>query len=112
MLQTIEEGIVRNFANADFVRAYASDLRSTTEIFDAATVALTSDDSKENDSFLPLIENAGGGVAHAENRLASKDLTATWPLERADILATIRRAKAISSNVADQLDPRSTRDPR
>ena len=111
LLRGIEDGIVRNFANADLVRGYAADLKSTAEIFGSATDAITGDTSKENDSFLPLITNAGGGVLHAESRLSSKELTATWPLERGDILAAIRRARAISQNVADQLDPRSVRQP-
>jgi len=112
LLKDIEAGVVQNFTNLEMVRSFASDLRSTVEIFESATDAITGDDSKENDSFLPHINNAGGGVSHAENRLSSKDLTTTWPLERGDILAAIRRAKAISQNVADQLDPRSVRDPR
>ena len=110
LLQDIESGIVRNFKNADQVRSYAADLRSTSEILDAATAAIVGDASKENDAFLPLIDNAGGGVAHAEGRLSAKDFVATWPLERGDILAAIRRARAISENVADQLDPRSSRE--
>ena len=112
LLAMIEAGIVRNMKDVDLVRGYAVDLRSTMEIYDAATTALSGDASKENDSFLPLISAAGGGVLHAETRLASKELTATWPIERGDILASIRRAKSISLNVADQLDPRTNRDPR
>ncbi len=112
LLATIEAGIVRNIQDVSLVRAYAIDLRSTLEIYDAATAAITDDASKENDSFLPLINAAGGGVTHAETRLSSKELQSTWPIERGDILAAIRRAKSISLNVADQLDPRSTRDPR
>ncbi|MCW2922455.1 MAG: hypothetical protein JWL76_2329 [Thermoleophilia bacterium] len=112
LLGTIEAGIVRNISDVGLVRAYAVDLRSTMEIYDAATTALSTDASKENDSFLPLISTAGGGVTHAESRLSSKELASTWPIERGDILAAIRRAKSISLNVADQLDPRSNRDPR
>lgn len=112
LLTSIEAGIVRNMGDVGLVRAYAIDLRSTLEIYDAATNALSTDASKENDSFLPLISTAGGGVTHAESRLSSKELTSTWPIERGDILAAIRRAKSISLNVADQLDPRSNRDPR
>jgi hypothetical protein len=112
LLQNIEDGVVRNFRDVELVRAYASDLRSTSEIFETATAAISGDASKENDSFLPLISNAGGGVERAEARLTSKELSSTWPLERSDILAAIRRAKAISQNVADQLDPRSVREPR
>jgi hypothetical protein len=112
LLGSIEAGIVRNISDVGLVRAYAVDLRSTMEIYDAATTALTTDASKENDSFLPLITTAGGGVTHAEARLTSKELASTWPIERGDILAAIRRAKSISLNVADQLDPRSSRDPR
>ena len=112
MLKSIEDGIVRNFQNADLVRSYAVDLKTTIEIFDTATTAITGDASKENDTFLPLLSSAGGGVSHAEMRLSSKELTTTWPLERVDILAAIRRAKSISQNVADQLDPRLVRDPR
>jgi hypothetical protein len=107
MLRVIEDGIIRNFGSVERVRYYASDLKSTMEILDTATSAITNDDSKENDSFLPLINSAGGGVTHAEARLVSKELAATWPIERTDILSAIRRAKAISQNVADQLDPRS-----
>jgi hypothetical protein len=112
LLEQIEAGIMRNMQNVDMVRGYANDLNSTIEIFATATAAITGDASKENDSFLPLINTAGGGVQHAEARLASKELSSTWPLERGDILASIRRARSISTNVADQLDPRSTRDPR
>jgi hypothetical protein len=112
LLTGIEAGIVRNFKDVEMVRGYASDLRSTTDIFATATDVLTSDASKENDSFLPLIANADGGVTRAEARLSSKELSSTWPIERGDILAAIRRARAISQNVADQLDPRSVRDPR
>ncbi len=107
LLETIEQGILRNFQNVDYVRGYASDLHSTLGIFSTATSAITDDASKENDSFLPLITTAGGGVEHAETRLSSKELKSTWPLERSEILASIRRAKSISANVADQLDPRS-----
>ncbi len=112
LLGTIEAGIMRNIQDVSLVRAYAIDLKSTLEIYDAATTALSTDASKENDSFLPLISTAGGGVTHAESRLSSKELSSTWPIERGDILAAIRRAKSISLNVADQLDPRSSRDPR
>jgi hypothetical protein len=112
LLATIEAGIVRNIKDVDLVRGYAVDLRSTMEIYEAATSAISGDASKENDSFLPLISTAGGGVTHAENRLSAKELASTWPIERGDILAAIRRAKSISLNVADQLDPRSVRDPR
>lgn len=109
LLKGIEDGIVRNFGDIERVRTFAADLKSTVDIFGTATDAITGDDSKENDSFLPLINAAGGGVEHAEARLSSKELTSTWPIERLDILAAIRRAKAISQNVADQLDPRSVR---
>jgi hypothetical protein len=112
LLKVIEDGVVRNFRDVDQVRGFAADLRSTAEIFETATAAISDDASKENDSFLPLIENAGGSVARAEARLTSKELSSTWPIERGDILAAIRRAKAISQNVADQLDPRSAHDPR
>ena len=44
-----------------------------------------------------------------ELRLSSKDIVNTWPSERAEILAAIRRARAIGQNVADQLDPRAPR---
>lgn len=109
LLKGIEDGIVRNFKDVEMVRGYASDLKSTAEIFATATDVLSTDASKENDSFLPLINNAGGGVSRAESRLSSKELSSTWPIERGDILAAIRRARAISQNVADQLDPRSAR---
>ncbi len=111
LLTMIEAGIVRNIKDVDAVRGYAVDLKSTLEIYEAATVAIISDASKENDSFLPLITAAGGGVTHAEARLGAKELSSTWPIERGDILASIRRAKSISTNVADQLDPRSVRIP-
>lgn len=106
LLRSIEDGIVRNFSDTERVRTFAGDLRSTLEILDAATTAISSDASVENDSFLPLVASANGGVELAESRLSSKELAVTWPLERADILSAIRRARAISQNVADQLDPR------
>ncbi|MCB0877751.1 MAG: hypothetical protein KDC46_02065 [Thermoleophilia bacterium] len=109
LLSSIEQGIIRNISNVNMVRGYAADLGSTMDIFETATQAISSDAYKENDSFLPLITTAGGGVTHAQERLVSKELNSTWPIERGDILASIRRARAISSNVADQLDPRSTR---
>jgi hypothetical protein len=112
LLGEIEAGIIRNIQSVELVRGYAIDLRSTIDIFETAAAALANDASKENDSFLPLIDTAGGGVSHAENRLSAKELSSTWPLERGDILAAIRRAKSISLNVADQLDPRYVRDPR
>ena len=101
--------MVRNFKDVEMVRGYAADLKSTAEIFQTATDVISTDASKDNDSFLPLITNAGGGVLRAESRLVAKELSSTWPLERGDILAAIRRARAISQNVADQLDPRSVR---
>ena len=107
LLQGIEDGMVRNFRNPEAVRGYAIDLRSTLDILEAATTAITSDGSTENDAFLPLMETVGDGVGYAENRLASQNFATTWPLERGDILAAIRRARAISRNVADQLDPRT-----
>lgn len=112
LLASIESGIVRNIQSVDLVRGYAIDLRSTLDIFETATAAISGDASKENDSFLPLIDTAGGGVLHAEARLGAKELASTWPLERGDILAAIRRARSISANVADQLDPRSVRPTR
>ncbi|MCZ4496303.1 MAG: hypothetical protein JWM25_886 [Thermoleophilia bacterium] len=112
MLANIEAGIVRDFTNVDRVRGYAYDLRSTIGIFEAATTAITSDSSVENDSFLPLLGQAGGGVSRAEHKLSAKDLNETWAGERSDILAAIRQAKNISHHVADQLDPRSVRQPR
>lgn len=111
LLGQIEAGITRNMRNVELVRGYANDLSSTIDIFATATAAITGDSSVENDSFLPLITTAGGGVEHAESRLSSKELASTWPIERGDILASIRRARSISTNVADQLDPRSTRRP-
>lgn len=108
LLQGIEDGMVRNFRNPEAVRAYVIDLRSTLDIIDAATTAITGDASKENDAFLPLMSTVGDGVAYAENRLAAQNFAVTWPVERGDILAAIRRARAISRNVADQLDPRTT----
>jgi len=112
MLTTIESGIVRNFGNAAAVRSYATDLLSTVDIIATASEAITSDTSKENDAFLPLITNAGGNASHAGTRLQAKELATTWPVERGDILQAVRRARAISLNVANQLDPRSARDPR
>jgi hypothetical protein len=112
LLSAIEAGIIRNIGSVDLVRGYAIDLRSTIDIFETATAAITGDESKENDAFLPLISTAGVGVGHAESRLSAKELTSTWPIERGDILAAIRRAKAISTNVADQLDPRGITRPR
>jgi hypothetical protein len=109
LLKTNEDGVVRNFKDVELGRGYAADLKSTAEIFQTATDVISTDASKENDSFLPLITNAGGGVLRAESRLTSKELSSTWPIERGDILAAIRRARAISQNVADQLDPRSVR---
>ena len=106
LLKGIEDGIVRNFTDIERVRLFAGDLRSTLEILTAATTAISTDASVENDSFLPLVASANDGVELAENRLSSKELAATWPIERGDILSAIRRARAISQNVADQLDPR------
>lgn len=112
LLRAIEDGIVRNYQSGDKVSGFAVDLRSTSEIFETASSVLLGDASKENDSFLPLITTANGGVNQAESRLSSKDIQSTWPAERGDILAAIRRARAIGQNVADQLDPRSVREPR
>lgn len=109
LLRGIEDGVVRNFTSVEQVRTYAVDLRSTIDILGTATDAIRTDSSAENDAFLPLMDTAGGGVERAESRLSSKELTATWPLERGEILAAIRRARSISENVADQLDPRATR---
>lgn len=109
LLDGIEQGIVRNFADSNLVRQYATGLRSTMEIYEVAAMTITSDGSPENDAFLPLIESAGSSASLAETRLSAKELAATWPLERSDILAAIRRARALSQHVADQLDPRSVR---
>ena len=108
LLQGIEDGIVRNFRAPDMVRSFAIDLRSTLEILESAATAITTDASKENDAFLPLVSTAGEGISFAEARLSSQNFAATWPVERGDILAAVRRARALSRNVADQLDPRST----
>ncbi|MCW2974482.1 MAG: hypothetical protein JWN72_2755 [Thermoleophilia bacterium] len=107
LLKLIEEGITRNFADPNRVLGYASDLRSTFDIYTQATDAITADDSKENDSFLPLINKAGANINDASDRFDSKDFATTWPLYRNDVLAQIRTARSISLNVADQLDPRS-----
>ena len=112
LLKGIEDGVVRNFKSVELVRGYAADLKSTIDIMGTDATAISTDGSQENDSFLPLISTAGGGVEHAESRLSAKDLTATWQIERGDILAAIRLARAISQNVADQLDPRSVRESR
>jgi hypothetical protein len=106
LLADVENGVVRNFSDSSVVRGYANDLASAVGTIDAATIAITNDASKENDSFLPLIGNAGDSATHAENRLEAKELESTWTLERSGILAAIRRARTISQNVADQLDPR------
>ena len=105
ILASIEEGIVQNFAQVDKVLGFAADLRTTTDIFQAASDALLSDTNKDNDQFLPLIGQAGSRVTSAEGKLSSKDITSTWPSERATILEAVRHARVISSNVADQLDP-------
>ncbi len=94
----------QHFTDVDRVRAMVADIRSANEVITAASEAIASDASKDNDQFLPLIARAGGGVAAAEARLSSKDIAATWPMERADILASVRNAKVISKNIADQLD--------
>lgn len=105
MLQVIEDGIVRNYTEPSKVRVFAADLRAASDVFVAATDAISTDSSKDNDQFLPLLGRASGGVSSAETRLQSKDLTATWPNTRSDILTTIRTARMIAANVADQLDP-------
>ncbi len=105
ILQSIEEGIVKNFAEVDKVRVFASDLRTAGDIFQAANDALLGDANKDNDQFLPLIGQADSRVSTAEVRLSSKDISSTWPNERSNILEAIRHARVISANVADQLDP-------
>lgn len=105
ILQSIEEGIVKNFAEVDKVRVFASDLRTAGDIFQAANDALLGDTNKDNDQFLPLIGQADARVSTAEVRLSSKEIASTWPTERSNILEAIRHARVISANVADQLDP-------
>jgi len=107
LLKMIEDGITRNFQDPARVVAFASDLHSTYDIYAQATDAITNDDSKENDSFLPLISKAGSNIADAQDRFDSKDFATTWPLFRNDVLAQVRTARSLSQNVADQLDPRS-----
>jgi hypothetical protein len=105
ILKSIEDGIVKHYAEVDKVRIFAADLRTTSDIFQAANEALTGDSNKDNDQFLPLIGQAGSRVMVAEGRLSSKELAAIWPFERSNILEAIKHARVISSNVADQLDP-------
>lgn len=104
MLKGIEAGILKNFQDVERVRAYSTDLRSTSEIFSVASEAVNGG-NKEDDQFLPLIKRAGAGVTGAEVRLSSKEITSTWPLERTDILGAIRAARVLTENVARQLDP-------
>lgn len=106
-LEVIEAGITRNIRNVEAVRSFAFDLRTMMDMFTAASRAIAADSSKDNDLFMPLIDIAVDGVIHAQARLESKDIQSTWPLERGDILAAIMRSRSISSNVADQLDPRT-----
>lgn len=105
MLATIEDGIVKAYSQVDRVRLFATDLHTTNEILTAASDAISSDASKDNDLFLPQLNLAGTGMFSAEQRLVDKNLGATWPVERGDILGAIRKARVITANVADQLDP-------
>lgn len=105
LLKGIEDGILKHLDNIDRVRSFAIDLRSTSEIFTTASDAIANDGFKENDQFLPLINRASGSVSGAEGRLLSKDLAATWPSARADVISAIRSSRVISDNVARQLDP-------
>ncbi|MCW2949346.1 MAG: hypothetical protein JWN41_359 [Thermoleophilia bacterium] len=107
LLTMIQDGITRNFQDPSRVSAFASDLRSTYDIYGQATDAIQQDDSKENDAFLPLILKAGTNISDAQEHLLAKNFNATWPLYRNDILAQVRTARSLSQNVADQLDPRS-----
>lgn len=104
LLRAVEEGIVKNFQDVDRVRTYAIDLRATTDMFMAATGALSTDKSTENDQVLPIISQAESRIVGAESRLSAKDLTSTWPAERTDILSAVRFARVISENVARQVD--------
>ena len=107
MLRVIEDGMLRSYDDVDRVRVLVSDLAVTDEILQAADKSIRTDASSSNDQFLPLVVTAGTGVQMAQARLDSKEIAQTWPIERGDILAAVRRARAISANVADQLDPRS-----
>lgn len=105
ILKGVEDGIVRNFSDVNRVRAYVSDLASSSDMFSSAQQALTADKYPENDAFVPIIDKASGGVLVVAKRLGSQDIVNTWPAERNDILSAIRQSKSISANVAQQLDP-------
>jgi hypothetical protein len=105
ILQQIEDGIVKHYGDVERVRTFASDLHQSSDMFAAASDAVTSDASADNDQFVPLLGRASDGVSSAETRISSKDLSSTWPSERSDILSTIRTAKLIATNVSRQLDP-------
>jgi len=105
LLASIEDGMVKSFSDAERVKLFAPDLHATNDILTAATDAIMNDANKENDSFLPQLTLAGTGVLAAESRLIDKNFSATWPVQRGDILGAIRKARVISGNVADQLDP-------
>ena len=105
MLTTIEDGVIKAYSDVERVKLFAADLQMTSDILATATDALLNDGNKENDAFLPQLTLAGGGVTQAENRLSDKDIAATWPAERGDILGAIRKARVLAGNVADQVDP-------
>jgi hypothetical protein len=106
LLRQIEDGMIKNYGDVDKVRSFAADLRMASETFSVANDALLNDAAKENDAFLPLINRAGSNVSAAEVKLSSKEFASQWPFERGDIVNSIRHAKVISGNIADQLDPR------
>ncbi len=105
MLRSVEDGVVQSYSNLDQARAYAADLSSAGDILAVASTALSTDNNVENDQFLPLISKATGGVTVASTRLLSRELAATWPTERSEILSTIRMARMLGENVARSLDP-------
>ena len=103
LLKSIEDGVISNYGDVERVRTFATDLRATNEILASASDTLLGDSSAENDQFIPLVNRASTGVGAAELRLSSKDLTATWPAERDDIISAIRQARVLSFNIARQL---------
>jgi hypothetical protein len=103
ILKGVEDGVVRNYADADGARGYAADLKATNEILATASEVLLADNYTENDQFVPLVNRAGTGVGIAESKLNSKDLTSTWPFERDDVLSAVRQARVLSMHIARQL---------
>lgn len=108
LLGGVEDGIVRNFDSYVRVRTMVGDLRSSLEVIGSALDALASDASTDNDQFLPLIGTAGSALAYVENRLTDGEIGVTWLDERADILASVRKARTITHNAAAQLDSSNT----